>query len=381
MKQYISGFAYITLLIAFCTGYILSDDSKNIKEAKLLTESGLSVRESSDNIFEVYDKNHRLGYLSVGQSQGYGGPLKFAILSDTIGNIIDTELLQNFETNSFVAKLSNKKYDKQFIDKKLNDYFDTEKDIDVVSGATVSSVAIAEAAREASYRIANIKLNIETPVISKKWAISKEQFIIVLIFLLGTISILYKKKKLRYISQALGFIFLGFIFNASLSLTHFGRILLGYFPDIHTHLSWWIIMTVSLSIILIMGKNVYCSSVCPFHASQILLNKISGINLKLKPSISKVLTKTPLALLWLSLILIFISANPTISSYEPFAMLFSLKGAGIQWYILPASLIGSLFFSNFFCRFFCPVGGALNWLLKRRNQVKIMIQTKSITHE
>ncbi|WP_299523746.1 4Fe-4S binding protein [uncultured Lutibacter sp.] len=50
-------------------------------------------------------------------------------------------------------------------------------------------------------------------------------------------------------------------------------------------------------------------------------------------------------------------------------MLFSLEGVGIQWYILPAALIGSLFFSNFFCRFFCPVGGALRWVQKMRKVV------------
>jgi len=108
---------------------------------------------------------------------------------------------------------------------------------------------------------------------------------------------------------------------------------------------------------------------CPFRATQVFLHKISGINLKLPPKLARVLTKTPFILLWISLILIFISANPTISSYEPFAMMFSLKGVGIQWYILPASLIGALFFSNFFCTFFCPVGGYLRWTLKIRKHI------------
>ncbi|WP_373280239.1 4Fe-4S binding protein [Marinifilum fragile] len=41
---------------------------------------------------------------------------------------------------------------------------------------------------------------------------------------------------------------------------------------------------------------------------------------------------------------------------------------------MPTALIGALFFSNFFCRFFCPVGGILNWVIARRNQVKQLIQ-------
>ncbi len=128
-------------------------------------------------------------------------------------------------------------------------------------------------------------------------------------------------------------------------------------------------MAGTITIIIGWGRNVYCSTLCPFHATQILLNKISGINLKLSPKQAKLLNKTPYFLLWLSLILIFLSSNPTVSSYEPFAMLFSLEGVGIQWYILPASLIGALFFSNFFCRFFCPVGAVFKWMQKQRKHL------------
>ena len=95
-----------------------------------------------------------------------------------------------------------------------------------------------------------------------------------------------------------------------------------------------------------------------------------GINFKISPKLSRYLIKTPTFLLWLSLILILISKNPTLAAYEPFAMFFSLEGAGIQWYILPASLIGSLFISNFFCHYFCPVGASFRWLIEiRRNLI------------
>jgi polyferredoxin len=68
--------------------------------------------------------------------------------------------------------------------------------------------------------------------------------------------------------------------------------------------------------------------------------------------------------------LIFLSAHPALGSYEPFAMMFSLEGLGIQWYILPATLLGSLFVPNFWCRMFCPVGLYLNEMVRLRRKVK-----------
>tara|TARA_R110001583_G_scaffold21807_2_gene82463 strand:+ start:2764 stop:3906 length:1143 start_codon:yes stop_codon:yes gene_type:complete len=370
MKKYINWFAWITLGMAFCYGVIFTDNSQQLEHLKILQAADISLGEAKEAVYPIYQADSLLGYLATGSSQGYGGPLQVAILSNTTGNIIKAELMKSFETPSFVAKLSNKRYYQQYNGKKLTDQFQLKKDVDAVSGATVSSLAIAIAVRDASYLIAKSVFKTQTPQIEVKWHLTLKEGIVALIILIGFLAIYLKQKKLIYLNLFLGLVFIGFLFNASLSLTHFGRILLGYFPDIHSHLSWWLLVAGTLSLVIVWGKNVYCTAICPFRASQMLLHQISGININMNKSLGKVLSQTPNLLIWLSLILIFISKNPIVSSYEPFAMLFSLKGAGIQWYILPTSLIGALFFSNFFCRFFCPVGGILKWLLNRRNQVK-----------
>jgi polyferredoxin len=76
------------------------------------------------------------------------------------------------------------------------------------------------------------------------------------------------------------------------------------------------------------------------------------------------------SLSWAALMLIFLSAHPALGSYEPLAMMFSLDGLGIQWYILPATLLGSLFVTSFWCRMFCPVGLYLNEMVRLRRNVK-----------
>ena len=77
----------------------------------------------------------------------------------------------------------------------------------------------------------------------------------------------------------------------------------------------------------------------------------------------------------------FLTSNPGLGTFEPFATLFSLKGAGIQWYMVSVAIIGSFFIPRFWCRFFCPVGLCLNQAGKvktgfRKGYEFIVTQTK-----
>ena len=103
---------------------------------------------------------------------------------------------------------------------------------------------------------------------------------------------------------------------------------------------------------------------------QDLLQKISGVKLKIKPEIQRRSRSIIFFLSWVALMLIFLSAHPALGSYEPFAMMVSLEGLGIQWYILPAALLGSLFVARFWCRLFCPVGLYLNEIVRIRRAIR-----------
>jgi len=50
-------------------------------------------------------------------------------------------------------------------------------------------------------------------------------------------------------------------------------------------------------------------------------------------------------------------------------MIFSLEGVGWQWYILPATLLGSFFIKDFFCKFFCPVGQSFTLMIKMKQKL------------
>ncbi len=371
MKYLTNGLAIVSLIIAYFIGQSLHSDKKNSTEKSLFQEYSISNTDVLSDIQEVKKKDSLVGYVSFGQSQGYGGVLKVAVLSNKKGKIKKVLLTEHKETESFILKIKNKDYLSQFNGLDLNSSFLLNNDIDGVSGATVSCQAVTNSVRRASYRIAREKFNKTVPHIERELDFELETYAATGILILALIAsyLRIKKRLLRYIALGLSMIFLGFLYNASISVANFGKILLGYFPPLKEHLVWWILMGGTLLAIIIGGKNIFCYSICPFHAVQILLQKISGINFKMPKKFTRYLRKTPLILLWVSLILILISQNPTIAAYEPFALLFSLKGVGIQWYILPASLIGSMFVSDFFCNFFCPVGAGFGWLRKNRNQI------------
>jgi len=369
LKKVVKWLGWISIVLAFIYGQFYRNDNKGIQNLEIVKNNELK-RIGHSNIYKAYESDTIIAFLATGKANGYGGPLEVAVLADSSGNIMNIELVSYNETYSYIKKLKSKNYFRQYQDKALNSKFQIKDDIEAVSGATISSNAIALAAKEAAYNIAENQLNIEVPKIEKKWHITPKEGIVLLVFILGILATYKRNKKLRYLSLALSFIFLGFLFNSSLSVAHFGRLMLGYLPGLHEHLIWWILMGGTLVSIIFWGKNVYCHAICPFHATQVLLNKLSGINLKVGPKTIKIIKNTPLFLLWLSLVLILISTNPTISSYEPFALLFSLDGVGIQWYILPAALIGALFISDMFCKFFCPVGAAFKWIHKQRKFIK-----------
>ena len=368
-KAWIKGFALASLLAAFFIGQLGSGDDNPFLDSTMLARYHIDHLIQEQNGLNAYAKDSLIGIVATGSSQGFGGPLEIIILSDTAARILDVELGENSETPSYVEKLNKKAFFRQFRGMELNRSFVLSDQVEAVSGATISSRAIASACREASWTLAADTFSLPLPELKRSWDFGLKEILASVVFVLALFTMFLKKKALRYIALFVSFITLGFMFNASLSVAYFGRLILGYLPDIREHFVWWLLLGGTIITIFIYGRNIYCHSICPFHGAQILLHKISGFNLSLRPRLNKALMKIPAYLLWLCLVLILISRNPTLSSFEPFSMLFTLEGAAIQWFILPLALLGSLVFSDFFCRFFCPVGAGFKFLIDGRRSL------------
>jgi len=372
--------AFTSLVIAFVIGQIAAQpDYKALLQAQL-PDSTLTLLTEAEGGQIVYRDDTADNYVIISEAEGYGGPLAIGIRASGEGEIAEILDLDNKETPSFFDKLLRKRFFQQFAGKTISDDFLLDEDIDAVSGATVSSLGFTNAVREAMHIAATAHFNLKPTWKQTEWIFGLNEIGLIGVFVLAFVVSYAKGPLARYGKFAMPVVALGvvgFYTNSSVSIGQMAGIVMGYIPGFKQHLLWWIMMAGMFGSVLVLGKNVYCGHVCPFQYVERGLNKISGVNLAVRPGMQKSARLVVGWMTWCALMLIFLSAHPTLGSYEPFAMMFSLTGAGVQWYILPLSLVGSFFVLNFWCRLFCPVGLVLNEMVRLRRSLLKRISSHS----
>ncbi len=334
------------------------------------------TRGNNPLLLEIYDQETRkfLGYCAVEKSQGWGGPLLVAVIIDSGGTLKKAIVLDHKETPSFFLKLQRHNFLDQFSGKGVSEPLILGEDIDTITQATVTSKAVTDAVRTASHALGRKLLKLQIEEMQERWNFGINELILLLLYTGVLINIKLKSKSMRYVILTSAFVFLGFYLNTAISLGNISQILLGFVPNIKENIFWWILLGGALFMPLVLKKNLYCSCVCPFGVLQDFTAKLSGINIALHEKNKKFAKTVAYLLTWLALIIIFITSNPALGTYEPFATFFRLEGAGIQWYILPAVVLGSFILTRFFCRFFCPVGVVLNLLAKLRHNLENILK-------
>jgi len=369
--------AYISLIIALVIG--LASEGKDYESMVRNKFKDQKLTKVNDNpvVFQLGAKGDGPGnWVLIQEGQGYGGPFVLGIRIMEDGKIHEIIPLDHKETPAFVKKIEDARYRDQFIAKKVNNDFIVGVDINAVSGATVTTMAAAEAIRNGAHLAAVEKFKLDPKWKSVPWKFGLDEILILVLFILAFVPKVYKEKPWKYIYLAATIAIVGFYLNAAISVGNIAGLALGYIPGIKDHLIWWILVVGTVLGVIFLGKNVYCYRVCPFHGIEYLLQKISGMKLNPSRALLKRARFSVNFLLWLALMVIFLSKHPALGSFEPFAMMFSLNGTGIQWFILPLALIGSFFMSTFWCRFFCPCGQALTKMLQFRKSALNLFRPK-----
>jgi hypothetical protein len=361
--------AVLSLLAAYAVGYahrhreLLPLLTARVPEAGDLIETGtgpLLLKTGPEAPSES------AGYYVISRSGGWGGPLYIAARIDGEGFIRQILILDHNETLSFFYRLEKRGFFQQFQNKHVSAPLLPGRDIDTVTQATVSSHAFTEAIRRGSHRVGREIFAIAIPEEEMPWRVGWKECLPLILFVLAGVAVKKKTRYGRYLIMGAAMVGLGVVLNASLSIAHFGSLLLGFCPRLSDNLFWWLMVGGAVVSILLLKKNLYCHALCPFGNLQEFNFKLSRINLSLPPSLARVFRVLPLLLTWAALMVVFIQRNPASGAFEPFSTLFSLEGLEIQWMVLSAAILGSFFVARFFCRFFCPVGCALDGLLKLR---------------
>jgi Na+-translocating ferredoxin:NAD+ oxidoreductase RnfG subunit len=380
MGRVLEALAWASLLAAFIIGQIAAETDYEALLKNQLPDVKLTRSQANRELPVVYrmevDGKESPDAIVMSEGVGYGGPLVIGIKArrtDEGAKLNEILMLSHKETPSFMERINSKWFFRQFAGKNVTDNFIVGDDIDAVSGATVSSEGFTAAVREAVHLGAAQHLKLARSWQEPGWHIGINEFILVTLFALAFFGV-YRRDRLakyaRYLVMVGALVFVGFYANISLNLGNIAGIFMGYIPGLKQHPMWWIMMVGALGSVLILGRNIYCHQICPFKVVQDLLQKISGVKLRIKPEVQRKSRTLIFFLSWIALMLIFLSTHPALGSYEPFAMMFSLEGLGIQWYILPAAVLGSLFVPSFWCRLFCPVGLYLNEIVRMRRSIR-----------
>jgi len=315
-----------------------------------------------------------LGYVGVQSASGYGGPLAMAVAVDPEGQVRALSVVHHRETPAFFERAVRGGILKRLAGKTFQDRIVLGADVDGVSGATYTSLALTQTVHRAMRAVAEGELALPVPADQRKIVFGLPEIVLIALFAVGIAQrrIRVRKKlrsRLRWATLLTGLVLLGFVYNRPFVLAHVNMVLIGYWPEWQTHLYWYLLI---VGLLLFKAKddwNLYCYDFCPFGAAQDVLGLVGGAKSRaVRWSNGLLWAKRWLIAAAISLALIY--RNPGLSSFEIFGTLFELEGSSFQFALLAIVVIAAMFYSRPWCQYLCPLHrhgteGLFDWCRKQ----------------
>lgn len=303
---------------------------------------------------------------------GYAGPVNIGIELDNEGHLIAVNHIASQETDSYLDKISKKGFYQQFQGINIKA---SELEIDAVSGATITSIAIAQSISETIQKASANAFSTYYDTGNNDFSVlaTLNFWWIVHLIIIGTLFIYglqtrwKKSKKGVLIINIISMLYIGFFLNSSFTYVSFIHPFIG--TNISTFTGIYALFVLMGSI---WGKNTYCKYVCPFGSAQRLTNKL----------LPKKQKKFFLPNQWVSRIRDAITLTLIVgvligmrhwSNFELFPDLFGLNFTN-YWIIASLlTLLISLRYPLLWCRLLCPTGAVLDnisEIVKSRSHLK-----------
>ena len=354
-------FALVTIIVAWLVGANQSTAGIEPLLSQALPEAS-RFEKVDDDTFKAFKSDtteELIGYVAIGEANGYGGPMEVAVGVDLQGNVIGLERIDSKETPSFLEKVTSGTFIEKLLGKSYTDQFLLGQDIDGITGATYSSRAIAQAVLQASRSVAGSQLGLAIPPTkAAQFKFGIPEITLIALFAVGFLghkSRFKYTKQARWVTMIVGMVFLGFLYNQPLTLSSINQFLLGYWPEWQTHPYWLLLIGGILFVFTVDNKNPYCQWFCPFGATQECLAAIGGAKHRSVGQFRNFLKWLHRGLAWFAIIVALLFRSPGLSSYEIFGTLFGLTGSTIQFILLGIILIASLFIKRPWCDYLCPI--------------------------
>lgn len=336
---------------------------------------GATQVETSGQLFIGYDDmGNLIGYAAVESAPGYGGPIEMLVGVDPDGHILEATVVEQRESPGFFRLVERSDLIDNYTEHSVTAPLQLGKDLDAVTGATVSSEGIASAVRTAVRDIAADGLNAPLPPEKRSIQFGWPEIVLLLLFSSGYIGHKMRggpwKQRVRWGTLIAGMVFIGFIYTAPLTITMIISLLSGYWPDWHTNLYWYLLIGGILFVTTVDAKNPYCSWFCPFGAFQECLAAVAKARRYRPRDLNMPLKWVQRGLALTAIALGLVLRRPGVASYEPFATLFDLRGTAVQWIFLVLLVFASLMMYRPFCGYLCPIDPVVDMIAATRRWVK-----------
>jgi len=328
-------------------------------------------------VHHAYDASGALlGWAATGEGRGYGGPITLLVGIDTSGTVAGIRVVEQRETPIFWRMARAQEFFRGVTGRPHDELEYDYRSVVAVTGATLSTSAIVEGVRAAVARVAGEAFDVRMTQPSKPFEFGFLEIVVLALFAAGAVAQRLRgpaRRRLRWAAQITGLVVLGFWKDSPITLAKIAAFLSGFFPDPRTSLALYLLLAGFLVTSVFYGRNLYCLYACPFGAAQRLVGVIGGSRLRIPPRVARLLISVRNLLVFAALFLAFLTLQPVLAGYEPFAALFTLHGTTLQFLLLFLVLVASLFLIEPWCTFFCPMGavekvlrGAKRWLGRRR---------------
>ncbi|RLE00337.1 MAG: hypothetical protein DRJ13_08785 [Bacteroidetes bacterium] len=231
--------------------------------------------------------------------------------------------------------------------------------MDVVSGATYTSEAIISCAQLGSKKLARDQLKLEVSALEAPGLeIGIPEFALLALYVLALLGI-YKltkyKRTIRWITMLGGLLILGFWFSVPLTLSKLNSFLLGYFPDWHTQMYWYLLIGGFLLSIVLTRKNIYCTWICPLGGLQECLGAVGGAKPRFSRRFNRIMKWVQRGVALLAMLMALYFRNPVKLNYEIFGVALSLTGATYLFVMTGLFIVASVFIKRPWCTYLCPI--------------------------
>lgn len=346
-----------------------------VEEVKAFFPEAATLRpddSARDGLFVLDRAGRELGYVVRTQPQcqdilGYAGVTDALVVLDRDWKILGLKIHASEDTEDYVKNIAT---DRRFLKKWNGLSWGAAADLDLkeagiegVSGATMTSIAIAQSVK------ARLQLSRDEIVARPALRLGWRDFgmgAVVILALAMTFGCAEWRHRWKRPYQVMLVVYVGLVAGDLLAMKLFAGWARSGVP--WTTAPGLVLLTVAALLVpWAARKPIYCHQICPHGAAQELISHYRPARWQwtLPAGVVRGLEYLPGALLFLVLVVALLALPLDLAGMEPFAA-YVVRSAG--WATLAVAgvgLVASVFVPQAYCRFGCPTGALLNFVRAR----------------